>query len=100
MAVNCTTVEALNHLQNNICNWLDEGIKVHFLYTSHMSVNCHPNFSLLVQGQHPSIKVIFISPHIENEANAMIQLYNETHAHQDPEATEVGSRKCPVCNHE
>ena len=100
MALICTTAESLNQLKTNIHNWLNEGVKVHFLLNSHMSALCVPNFSILQNGMHPSIKLIFISPHLENQANEIVEVYDEAHPNQDAEAMEPGDRKCPACGAE
>ena len=96
----CTTRESLNHLKQNINDWLDDGVKVHFLLNTHISARCDPNFDVLRNGLHPSIKLIFISPHLENEANELIENYDENHPNQDEEATAPGDRTCPACGEE
>ena len=96
----CTTAKSLNQLKKKINDWLDEGVKVHFLLNAHMSAGCDPKFDILRNGVHPSIKIIFIAPHLENHANELIETYNENHQDQDEEATAPGDRTCPACGEE
>ena len=90
----CNDENVLEIIEPTIFGWLKKGVAVHFMYSDH---SCSDSkFHLVSEGHHPSVKIIFIPPALEQDVNALVAVFNKHYPPEDDE-TPVGDRRCPLC---
>ena len=97
----CYTEDDIKNIQNTIYDWMRLKIKVHFLLKRATNDACCLKCYEAVQGCNPKVKVILITPELDIEANALVQVfYQGSPQLRFCEQSVVGDRSCPFCGTE
>ena len=78
MALVAMTHEEITALVPVVTEWYLKNIAVHFCQIQHRGVLCTDDAHLLHNGSHPLIKVIYISPLLQQAAKVIIRSLKDT----------------------
>ena len=73
----CEVPQEIEEVENQIFDWLDDKVRVHFIFMAHRIQVCSPNFIEASEGLNPEVKIILIHPRLEDEVNALVKAFNE-----------------------
>lgn len=94
----CEVPQDIEEIEDQVFDWLDEKVKVHFIFMGHRNQVCSPKFIEASEGLNPKIKIILIHPRLEVEVNSLVAAFNKgSPALLDGHETAVGDRVCPFC---
>ena len=97
----CEVPQEIEEVENQIFDWLDDKVRVHFIFMAHRNQVCSPNFIEASEGLNPEVKIILIHPRLEDEVNALVKAFNEGRPLlRDGHEIAVGDRVCPFCGGE
>ena len=74
--IECYNDKGLDPIQDKIFDWLKHSIKVHFLFKQHQNNCIAPSFNLVSNGDHPSMKIIYITPNLEHDVITLVEVFN------------------------
>ena len=94
----CEKARDIKKIENQIFEWLDLKVEVYFMHLTHLNAKCGRQFLEARNGKNSRMKIIFINPKLDVEADALVTVFfTEKPSKSDGQNIRIGSRRCPYC---